>query len=126
MLIALLTVFLLGGGLVGGSMLTPADVDLIGDRVELEIDDPARAATATQVLDELKTEVEAFNEAFIDSGDTLRDLYLDHDAGSRQTLSTLEALNLEWYASQQRSLDLRGRLKESITAAEWAAIFDAR
>lgn len=126
MLIAMLTVFLLGGGLLGGSMVTPEEVDLIGERVELAVDDPARAATATQVLDELKTEVEAFDEIFIDSGNTLRDLYLDHEAGSRKTLQTLEALNLEWYVSQQRGIKLRERLKQSINAEEWAVIFDAR
>lgn len=124
MLIAMLTVFLLGGGLMGGSMLSPADVDLIGERVEQMVGDPARSAEATQVLDELKTEIEAFDKVFIDSGDTLRDLYLNHEAGSRQTLQTLEALNLEWYVSQNRSIKLRDRLKESITAEEWAAIFD--
>ena len=73
MLIAMLTVFLLGGGLMGGSMLSPADVDLIGERVELVINDPARSAEAMLVLDQLNTEVENFNQNFIDSGDTLRD-----------------------------------------------------
>jgi hypothetical protein len=124
MLIAMLTVFLLGGGLLGGSMLTPTDVDLISERISLLVDEPARAATAQQVLDELKIEVEAFDEIFIDSGDTLRDLYLDHEAGSRQMLSTLESLNLEWYVSQQRSLKLRDRLRKSIIIEEWAAVFD--
>ena len=124
MLIAMLTVFLLGGGLLGGSMLTPTDVDLISERISLLVDEPARAATAQQVLDELKIEVEAFDKVFIDSGDTLRDLYLDHKAGSRQMLNTLESLNLEWYASQQRGLKLRYRLRESIIIEEWAAVFD--
>jgi hypothetical protein len=124
MLIAMLTVFLLGGGLLGGSMLTPTDVDLISERISLLVDEPARAATAQQVLDELKIEVEAFDKVFIDSGDTLRDLYLDHKAGSRQMLNTLELLNLEWYASQQRGLKLRYRLRESIIIEEWAAVFD--
>ena len=126
MLIAMLTVFLLGSGPLGGSMLTPEEIDLIGERVELAVDDPVRAATATEVIDELKTEVEAFDEIFIDSGDTLRDLYLDHAAGSRETLHTLEALNLEWYVSQQRGIKLRERLRQSINAEEWAVIFDAR
>ena len=125
MLVAMLTVFLLGGGLMGGAMVTPGEVDLIGERVELAVDDLARAATAKQVLDELKTEVENFDEIFIDSGDSLRDLYLDHDAGSGKTLRTLEALNVEWYVSQQRSIKLREELKQSITADEWAMVFGA-
>jgi len=125
MLIAMLTVFLLGGGMLGGSMVTTHEVDLIGERVELVVDDPARAATAEQVLDELKIEVKDFNKIFIDSGDTLRDLYLDHKAGSRKTLRILETLNLEWYVSQQRSIKLREQLKQSIDAEEWAVIFGA-
>ena len=126
MLIAMLTVFLLGGGLLGGSMITPQDVELIGERVELVIEDPARVAEAEQLLDELRTEVEDYNDIFIESGDSLHDLYLDHAAGSQQTLRTLEALNLEWYASQNRSVKLRDRLKEHISAEEWARIFDGK
>lgn len=124
MLIAMLTVFLLGGGLLGGSMITPDDVELIGERVELAVEDPARSATAIQVIDELETEVENFNQIFIDSGESLRDLYLDHTASSYKTLRTLETLNVEWYASQNRTVRLRARLKESINAEEWARIFD--
>ena len=121
----MLTTLLLGAGLLGGSMITPNGVDLIGDRVELVVEDPARVDGAEQVLDELRTEVEEFNEIFIDSGNNLHDLYLDHAAGSQQMLQTLEALNLEWYASQNRTVKLRARLKEYISAAEWARIFDA-
>ena len=123
MLSAMLMVFLLGSDLLGGSMITPDEVDLINERVELAVDDPARAATATQILDELKTEVEAYDEIFIDSGDALRDLYLDHAAGSHKVLQTLETLNIEWYVSQQRGIKLREQLKQSITAEEWAKIF---
>ena len=126
MLVAMLTVFLLGGGLLGGSMITPNDVELIDERVELVIDDPARVAGAEQILDELRTEVDYFNEIFIKSSDSLHDLYLDHAAGSQQTLHTLEALNLEWYASQNRSVKLRARLKEHISAEEWSRIFDVK
>jgi hypothetical protein len=124
MLIAMLTVFLLGGGLLGGAMVTPADVDLIVERVELLIENPESAAKAELVLDELKTEVEAFDQIFIDSGEGLRDMYLDHGAATVQMQASLESLNLEWYQSQQRFLKLRDQLKESITAEEWSAVFD--
>lgn len=122
----MLTVLLLGAGLLGGSMITPNDLDLIGERVEVVIEDPTRVVGAEQVIDELRTEVEDYNEVFIDAGDSLSDLYLDHAAGSQQMLQTLEALNLEWYASQNRSVKLRARLKEYISAEEWARIFDAK
>jgi hypothetical protein len=125
MLIAMLTVFLLGGGLLGGSMITPSDIALMNERVELAVEDPKRAAVAKEALVELETEVEDFNKTFIDSGDRLSALYLDHGASSYETLRTLESLNVEWYASQNRTVKLRARLKESITAEEWAKIFGA-
>jgi hypothetical protein len=123
MLIAMLTVFLLGSGLLGGSMVTPADIDLIGERVELLVENTESAAKAHLVLDELRTEVEEFDQIFIDSGDSLRDMYLDHETAAWQMQRSLESLNLEWYESQQRGLKLRDRLRESITADEWAAVF---
>ena len=121
----MLSVFLLGAGLLGGYLITPNHADLISERVEQVLEDSTRVAKANQVLDELSGEVDDFNEVFIDSGDSLRDLYLDHAAGSQQMQRTLEALNLEWYASQNRSVKLRERLKEFISAEEWARIFDA-
>ena len=123
MLIAMLVSFLLGGGLLGGSMVTPADVDLIGERVELLVVNSESAAKAQLVLDELRTEVKAFNQIFFDSGDSLRDMYLDHEIPAWQIQRSLESLNLEWYQSQQRGLKLRNRLKESITADEWTEVF---
>jgi len=78
--------FLPGGGMIGESMLSPADVGLIGEQVESVMVNPARTAKATQVLGELTTEIGSFNQAFIYSGDTPRDLYLDQEAGPRQTL----------------------------------------
>lgn len=123
MLIAMLTVFLLGGGLMGGTILNPAEVDAISERVELSVGDSARLSTATALLDELKTDVENFDKVFTRSGEELIDLYRDHGADSRKMLKTLEALNLEWYVSQYRSIKLRDKLKQSITADEWAEIF---
>ena len=123
MLIAMLVSFLLGGGLLGGSLVTPADVDLIGERVEVLVENPESAKAAQQVLDELKAEVEDFNQTFFDSSDSLRDMYLDHETAAWQMQRSLESLNLEWYESQQRGLKLRDRLRESITADEWAAVF---
>ena len=122
---AMLTTLLLGAGLLGGSMIKPNVVDLISDRVGLVVEDPAHVAGADQVLDELRGEVADFSEVCIDAGDSLSDLYLDHAAGSQQMLQTLEALNLEWYASQNRGVKLRARLKEFISAEEWVQIFDA-
>lgn len=125
MLIAMLTVFLLGGGLMGGTLLNPAAVDALADRVELAVADPARSAQAGEIVAELRTEIEAFDRIFVAAGEDLEDIYLDHSAGRYQMLQSLEKLNLEWYASQSRNLKLRHRLRETITADEWKAVFDA-
>ncbi len=123
MLNAMLTVFLLGGGLMGGTILNPAEVEAITERIELSVGDPARVTTATALLDELETEVTNFDKVFVQSGEELSDLYRDHNADSRQILNTLEALNVEWYVSQYRGIKLRDKLKQEITADEWARIF---
>jgi len=123
MLNAMLSVFLLGGGLMGGTILNPAEVDILSERVELSVADPARVSAATALLGKLQTEVTNFDKVFVQSGEALSDLYRDHNADSRQMLKTLEALNLEWYVSQYRSIKLRDKLKEEISADEWASIF---
>jgi len=125
MLNAMLTVFLLGGGLMGGTMLNPSEVEAITERVEMTIGDAGRVQAAAEILDQLKTEIKDFDRIFVDSGEALSDIYRDHSAGRQQMLKTLEALNLEWYASQNRNLKLRKRLMGSITADEWARIFAA-
>lgn len=124
MLNAMLTVFLLGGGLLGGAMLTPSDTYPIADRLEAAIKDPQQLSQVKQILSELETEVTKFERIFVDSGNGLRDLYLDHDAGSRQTQRRLEELNLEWYVSQQRNIKLRELLRLSIDAEQWDRVFD--
>lgn len=126
MLIVMLTVFLLGGGLMGGTLLNPDEVDTIGARIESTLEDAARTAEAGEIVDQLKTEIEAFDRVFVDAGRELEAIYRDHDAGSRPMLQALERLNLEWYASQSRNLKLRDRLQETLTAEEWTAVFGAR
>jgi len=126
MLIAMLTVFLLGGGLMGGTLLSPDEVDAFGARIESTLEDPARITEAGEIVAELKNEIEAFNLIFVDAGRELEEIYRDHDARSRPMLQALERLNLEWYASQSRNLKLRDRLKETLTAAEWASVFEAK
>ena len=123
--IVMLTVFLLGGGLMGGTLLNLAEVDAIGERIESALQDPARSAGAGGIVAELKTEIENFDRIFVESSEELEAIYRDHDAGSRQMLQTLERLNLEWYASQSRNLKLRKRLRETLPAGEWTAIFSA-
>lgn len=122
---AMLTVFLLGGGLMGGALLTPAAVDRLEADISGTIADPGRRAEAALVVGDLEREVENYNRAFIASANRVQEIYRDHDAGPRQLLRELEELNLAWYASQSRNMVLRDRLRESMTADEWAQVFPA-
>jgi hypothetical protein len=124
MLVALLTAFLLGGGAgVMGGILTPATVKQITKQVGTVVTDSARSEAAAQTLAELKAELKEFEKKFAKSGKELTGLYKDHGATGARMLVVLDELNTGWAASQERALDLRFGLKESLTEEEWAAVF---
>ena len=123
MLMALLAAYLLGGGGLGGSILSPAAVKQMSMQVEVTVVESARAEVAAETLAELKVEIKGFDKKFAKSGKELIELYKDHNADAGQMLAVLEELNAGWEASQQRGIDLRFELKESLTEEEWAAVF---
>lgn len=123
MLMALLAAYLLGGGGLGGSILTPAAVKQMSKQVEVTVADPARAEAAAETLAELKVEIKGFDKKFAKSGKELTKLYKDHGADGDQMLAVLAELNADWEGSQQRGIDLRFELRESLTEEEWAAVF---
>lgn len=125
MIWALLAAYFLGGGVggVSGSMLTPAAVTQFSKQAELVVVDPARAEAAQRTLVELGKEVKAFEKKFAKSGKQLTRSYRDHTADRDQALALLEDLNSAWETSQQRALDLRFELRDSLTEEEWAALF---
>ncbi len=125
MIWALLAAYFLGGGVggVGGSMLTPASVKQLSERTEEVITDPVRVEVAQQTLAELGKEVKAFHKTFSKSGKQLNKSYKDRAADPNQALAILEELNSGWDASQQRAIDLRFELRDSMTTEEWAALF---
>jgi len=118
----LLAAYFLGGG-VSGSMLTSASVKQLNEQAEEVIADPARAEAARQTLTELRQEVKAFQKLFSKSGRQLNKFYKDHAADVNQALAVLEELNSRRDASQQRAIDLRFELRDSLTEEEWAALF---
>ncbi|MDH3743654.1 MAG: hypothetical protein OES47_00970 [Acidobacteriota bacterium] len=124
MLIALLAAFLLGGGGASGAILTPGTVKEIGKQVEAQVSDTARAEAAAETLAKLKVEVKGFEKTFAKSGKGLTKLYKDHGADGDRMQGVLAELNASWEASQQRAIDLRFELKESLTEEEWAAVFE--
>lgn len=125
MIWALLAAYFLGGGVGGasGSMLTPASVKQLSERAEVIIAEPARSEVAQQTLAELRQEVKAFQKMFSKSGRQLNKSYKGHSADVDPALAVLEELNLGWYASQQRAIDLRFELRDSMTEEEWGALF---
>jgi len=125
MIWALLAAYFLGGGIggVSGSILTSASVKQLSERTEEVIADPARAEAAQQTLAELRQEVKAFQKMFSKSGRQLNKSYKDHAADVNQTLAALEELNSGWDAAQQRAIELRFALRDSMTEEEWAALF---
>lgn len=124
MIWALLAMFFLGGGGgISGSMLTTAGVKQLIEQTELVVADPARVEAAQQTLKDLRIEVKAFEKKFAKSGKQLTKSYKDHAADADEVLAILEDLNSGWESSQQRAVELRFELKESLTEEEWAALF---
>ncbi|MCH8106280.1 MAG: hypothetical protein IIC58_12380 [Proteobacteria bacterium] len=121
-MLILLAVYLFGGG-VGASLLTPAAIDEIGERVEVIVTDSARSEAALQTLTELKDEVESFNKLVSKSDEELRDLYEDHGADANEMITIVDESGAVWQASQVHAIELRFQLKASLTAEEWAAVF---
>lgn len=124
MIWALLAAFLFGGGTnSSASIITQAMIDQMIDQVEMVIVDPKRANAAVDNLDVMGDEIKNFNKKLAKSGKELGKLYTDHESNTMSMLSNLEALNTEWYATQQRILDQRFKLKNSISEDEWNKIF---
>ena len=128
MIWVLLIAFFLGGGVggVSGSILTPAAVKHLSKRTQAVITDPARAEVAQQTLVELRKEVKAFEKIFSKSGDQLTKSYKDHAVDADQALTLLGNLNTDWLASQQQVVDLRFKLRDTLTEEEWVALFGGK
>lgn len=127
MIWALLLAYFLGSGVgvggVNGSMLTPASVKQLSERAEEVITDPARAEATQQTLAELRKEVKAFQKTFSKSDKQLNKSYKNHAVDINQALAVLDDLNSGWALSQQRAIDLRFELRDSMTEEEWTALF---
>jgi len=116
----------MGGGYSEGSLLTVAEVDSIIERIETVVSDPSRASMAKQSMTNLKDEIDTFNKKFENSDSQMKQLYISHDAEAAQMHAQFGKLNHQWHASQQKAIDLRFKLKESITEAEWDSLFGAK
>jgi hypothetical protein len=128
MIWALLAAYFLGGGAGGisGSALTTASVKQLSEEAELLIEEPDRSDVVQQALKELRKEVEAFDKVFGKSGRQLAKSYKDHGAERDEVQAILADLNSGWETAQQRALDLRFELRDSLTVEEWAVLFSGK
>ena len=122
MIWALLAMYFLGAGGVSGSTLTSASVKQLSRQAEVIIVDSERSKVAQLILKELRKEAKSFEKVFARSGRQLTKSYKDHAADLADVTEVLSDLNLSWEASQQRALDLRFALRESMTEEEWTAL----
>jgi len=112
-----------GAGAIDAGALTPATVEELSDRIEIVVQDPARAEAAQTTLARLKTEVAAFGKKFTASGRAISRSYRDHAAGRAEIEAVLDELNRDWERGQERALDLRFELRDQLTRQEWAALY---
>lgn len=112
-----------GAGAIDAGMLTPEAVEELSDRIEIVVDDSARAEAAQTTLDDLKTEVAAFGKKFTASGRAISRSYRDHAAERAEIEAVLDELNRDWERGQERALDLRFELRDQLTREEWAALY---
>ncbi len=122
MIWALLAMYFLGAGGVSGSALTSASVKQLSRQAEVIIVDSERSKSAQLILKEFRKEAKSFEKVFARSGRQLTKSYNDHAADLADVTEVLSDLNLSWEASQQRALDLRFALRESMTEEEWTAL----
>lgn len=83
--------------------------------MQVRVEDPDRSEAAEHVLKELKGETKAFEKLFRKSGKQLSDSYKNHAADRDQAIAILDSLNAGWEAYQNRALDPRFELRDSLT-----------
>ena len=115
-----------GAGGINAGVLTPAAVEEMSKRVEVVVEEPARADDAREVLKALKEEVLDFENTFAASGKAIERSYRDHAADRSEIEAELDELNRDWARTQERALDLRYELREHLTREEWAALYAPR
>jgi hypothetical protein len=125
MIWALLAGYLLmgGGSGISGGLLTSAGLKQTSARIEVVIEDPSREAAAQETLAKLGKEIKAFEKIFTKSGKELLSSYKDHASRGEQERVVQEELNSSWKVTQQRALDFRFEIKESMTEEEWTELF---
>ena len=120
--------YFFGGGASGidAGVLTPAAVEQMSERVEIVVEEPARADAAGAVLRDLEEAVLDFENTFAASGKAIERTYRDHAADRAEIEAVLDELNRDWGRAQERALDLRFELREHLTREEWAALYAPR
>lgn len=112
------------GGSAGTSgLMSPESLKELRQQTAVVVTDAARAETAEQVLKDLGVEVKAFEKEFAKAGKQLTEAYRDHSTRREVSSSIVAELNMNWDTAQKRALDLRFKLRDSLTEEEWATLF---
>ena len=121
MLIALLTVWLLGGGSTGFYV----DLPIYQARAETAIVDKQRAQRADDIFNALIAESETTRETALELAEQLAE-QVDSNEPSIAELSALQRQFTEAQVELSKSvIEQRFKLLEVMTEEEWAAVFNA-
>lgn len=121
MLIALLTVWLLGGGSTGFYV----DLPLYQARAETAISDKQRAQRADDIFDALIAESETTRQTALELAEQLAE-QVDRNEPSVEELGALQREFTDAQVALSKSMiEQRFKLLDVMTEEEWAAVFNA-
>ena len=125
MLWALLIGYLLygSGGGVSPGVLTSNDLDIIDQRIVMEIADSDRADGVREIVSGMRSDLKRFRKEFNKTGKALGKHYKNHDVGIEGMQLILDDLNADWIATQQDVVDAHFEVKQATTKEEWSRIY---
>ena len=123
---ALVTLLLLHFGLHGESAVSDVQVavETMREFAKDEIHEAERLERILATLDEMSHSQEEFLTAVTSAHIQILMVESQYDAGAEAYRSACKHLEEVWEAAERRMIDLRFRLKDDLTRAEWNAMFE--
>jgi len=122
MLIALLTAYLIMHFSSDSSALS-APFAQAAERIKKNVSDDDRQKQALTVIDQMKSEAQAYTQKRDSSMDVLARLLAKRTTAASDIEHASQPLIDEDRARGERLLDLRFKLKSVLTSSEWAKVF---
>ena len=125
MLWALLIGYVLygSGGGVNPGVLTANDLDIIDQRIVMEIADSDRADGVIEIVSGMRSDIERFRKEFNKNGEALGKYYKNHDVGIEEMQIILDAINEDWLTAQQDIVDAHFTIRQTLTEDEWSRVY---